>query len=445
MMHLPKVLILGQSFCDFRGGGITMKNLFSHWEKDKLAVACTPHQLALKLNLDVCDTYYQLGEQEYKFLFPFSLIQKKFSSGPVTFKASPSAANFSRPGLRHKLVHNVLYPAMEYAGILHNLTRIELSGQLKAWLDAYNPDVIYAQAFTPEGVRFNIAVQDYLQRPMAFHMMDDWPSSISEKGPFKKYWYKKIDREFRQLLDKSAVLMSISEGMSDEYERRYGRTFTAFHNPINIPFWKKFQKEDYAPSDQPCLLYSGRVGIGIDASLELIAAAVEQVNATLGTNLKFVLRAEEAPGWIKKYPSTTHKDFVAYEDVPKVLAGADILVLPYDFSEASIRFIKYSMPTKASEYMMSGTPVLLFGPPDTAVMQYADQQQCFETCTINSVDAVVAAITRLVSDERRRREIGERAKTIAAANHDAVKIAEAFNRILSGLVPASVPGAAQPV
>lgn len=411
-----------------------MKNIFSQWDKDKLAVACTPHYLTLKINTSACETYYQLGEKEYKFKFPFNLIQKKFKSGPVTFTSSPSEKNFASPGLRHKMVHNVLYPLMEYAGALHTLTRIELSDEFRAWLDDYQPDIIYAQAFTLEGVRFTIAVQDYLKKPMAFHMMDDWPSSISEKGPFKKYWARKIDREFRQMLDKSSLLLSISESMSDEYKRRYGKEFTAFHNPINIGFWKPFQKKQYTLNDSPYILYSGRVGVGIDASLELIAKAVEKVNADLNISLRFVLRSEEKPGWINNYRSAEHQNFVAYEDVPGVLAAADVLVLPYDFSAESIKFIKYSMPTKASEYMMSGTPIVLFAPPGTALVDYAKKYNCFETTTINSVEALAAAITNLITDENKRRQLSETAILLAETNHNAANISAEFNRLLCGLL-----------
>jgi hypothetical protein len=37
-MPLPKVLIIGQPFNNDTGGGITLSNLFSGWDKDKIAV-----------------------------------------------------------------------------------------------------------------------------------------------------------------------------------------------------------------------------------------------------------------------------------------------------------------------------------------------------------------------------------------------------------------------
>ena len=79
-MQLPKVLIIGQPFNNNSGGGITQANLFAGWDKDKVAVVCTDHMFN-NLNPGICDTYYVLGSEEYKWSFPFNLLQRKVSSG----------------------------------------------------------------------------------------------------------------------------------------------------------------------------------------------------------------------------------------------------------------------------------------------------------------------------------------------------------------------------
>ena len=431
-MDLPKVLIIGQSFCDIRGGGITMMNLFSQWDKERLAVACTGHFLSLKINASVCDTYYQLGEKEQKLKFPFNLFQKKFKSGPVKPSSLSNEVGFSRPSpdVRQKFVNKILYPFLEYIGMFHNLSRIDLSKEFCEWLNNYQPDIIYAQAYSLEGVRFCIKVKDYLKKPMAFHMMDDWPSSSSERGPFKKIWAKEIDLEFKILLGKSSLLLSISEEMSKEYKRRYAKEFVPFHNPINVVFWKTFQKKEYDLNKKPYIYYSGRIGIGIDSSLKVVAEAVEKVNREMIPSMKFVLSSEEKPDWIHNYSSTEHKKFVVYKDVPKALSDADILLLPYDFSSDSINFIKYSMPTKASEYMMSGTPTILFAPSNTAIVNYAKKYNCFEIVTKNNVEAISTAIKNLLADKYKRKHLAETASLIAEKDHNADDIASNFKIIL---------------
>lgn len=433
-MNLPKVLIIGPSFCH-TGGGITMTNLFSQWDKDKLAVACTGYYLNLKINTSVCDTYYQLGEKEHTFKFPLNYLQKKFASGPININSSHLfKLNTSHPGIRERFINKVFYPFLEFIGIFHGLSRINLSKEFCEWLNNYNADIIYAQAFSLEGIRFSIAIQDYLGKPMAFHMMDDWPSSISEMGPFKKFWFKKIDREFRILLDRSCLLLSIGQDMSEEYKRRYAKDFIPFHNPIKIDSWKKYQKNNYVLTNKPTILYAGRIGIGIDSSLELIAKAIEKVNSDLGISITFILRTEEKPNWINSYPSVQHKNYVAYKDIPKVLSEADFLIIPYDFSTESIKFIKYSIPTKASEYMMSGTPTILFAPPDTAIVNFTQKYNCFELITKNSIVDLSTSIKRIITDLPRRKQLAKRASLIAEQKFNSKKITTEFQNVLCSII-----------
>ena len=47
----------------------------------------------------------------------------------------------------------------------------------------------------------------------------------------------KIDKDFRELLNKATVLLSISDYMAQEYENRYGKKFITFHNPIHFYFY----------------------------------------------------------------------------------------------------------------------------------------------------------------------------------------------------------------
>ena len=82
-MEQPKVLIIGQPFDKSTGGGITLSNLFQGWEKDKLAVACTGYLFSANIDVSICDNYYRLGDEEFKLLFPFNYIKRKYNSGAL--------------------------------------------------------------------------------------------------------------------------------------------------------------------------------------------------------------------------------------------------------------------------------------------------------------------------------------------------------------------------
>jgi glycosyltransferase involved in cell wall biosynthesis len=432
-MAVPRTLIIGQPFNNDFGGGITQANLFGGWDKDKIAVVCTDHMFN-NLNTDICDTYYILGKEEYKWAFPFNLLQRSVESGPRKVKPAiknnnPSSAGTSK--FRAKLIDKYFYPFLEYIGLFHGISRLSISDKLKKWIDEYKPDVIYAQAPTRELVVFVAAMQTYIKKPMLYHVMDDWPSTISQKGPFKNYWHKKIDRELRILLDRSKVLMSISHAMAEEYKRRYGRDFVTFHNPIEINFWKSHQRNSYTLSTAPAILYAGRIGPGINITLETLARAIDKMNSQYNRNVQFFLQTKDKPEWVNNYKCVQHKSLVPYGDLPRVFAEADFLYLPYDFTIDSIRYIKYSMPTKAPEYMVSGTPVIVFGPAETALVMDAQRNNWAAVVTENNIDLLAETINKLVSDENMRKQITANAVRIAETNYDSVKVRNRFREVIT--------------
>jgi glycosyltransferase involved in cell wall biosynthesis len=445
-MSLPKVLIFGQVFNQNSGGGVTLSNLFKGWDKDKIAVASIGQTLN-DVESNVCDSYYLLGDEEYKFIYPFNKLQRSFPSGfikiipgseysssrPAIPKAIKSSKAISLSKIRKFIIEQIFYPLVKFLGISHTISSIGFSKDFCNWLEEFKPEVLYVQVSERVGILFAQKLQAFLKIPLIIHNMDDWPSTISQKGFFKKYWHKKITDEFKALLNQASILMSISEDMAIEYKKRYGKDFLTFHNPINIDFWKQHQRNNYTLNESPTILYAGRIGPGIEDSLKLIAEAIENVNKELGTTIKFILQTRDKLLWFKKYNNIVHRSFVLYDDLPEKFAEADILALPYDFSKHSIKFIKYSMPTKAPEYMICGTPILIFAPEVTAIVKYARKFNIAKIVTKNDASSLAEAIKILITNKAERETIAINAKKIAEANHSSEIITSRFREIISSL------------
>jgi len=432
-MSLPKVLIINQPFNNNTGGGITLSNLFSNWDREKLAVACSGYLLTEDMDPKLCNNYYQLGSKERKWIFPLNLFSRKYYSGAINIHNRASSKDKvveEKSKFRVKLILDYILPIFDYIGFSHFQAKTKLSSEFCKWLDEFNPSVVYLQASSRESILFCMAVHDYLERPMVFHMMDDWPMLIGIKGTLKKFWKRKIDNEFRLLLDRADLLMGISDYMCEEYNKRYGKKFVTFHNPINLDFWKKTQRKNYEISKNPIVLYAGRIGIGIDTSLKNIAEAINKINKDLHTNIKFVIQAQEVPVWLKNDQNVEHREFVVYEELPSVFSKADFLILPYDFNRESLSFIRYSMPTKAPEYMASGTPIIIFAPQDTALVQYAEKYNWAAVVTEDRIDALVEKFKQLFLDKSIREQIATTAKTVAETRHDSELVSKEFTQMI---------------
>lgn len=439
-MQYPRVLIFGQPFNDFSGGGITLTNLFKGWPKSKIAVTFIGHGL-FNVTTDVCDTYYQLGRYEHKWIFPFNLIQRKFESGVRVYNQNVPKipVNFFQTGLRYKIVNNLFYPFLKWIGLFHAISKISLSEYFKKWLQEFSPDILYIQASTRETVLFASDLCDYLKKPAVIHVMDDWPSTISSTGIFRNYWKRKIDKEYRKLLDKVSLYLSISEAMSEEYLARYGKTFIPFHNPIETSRWMPFSKKEFAiDHGKVKILYSGRLGDnGIANSLLEVASVLDRINDTnlsIELHIQTPTKSEQILDMLNRYKCVVLDPFVDYEQVPQVFSNADILLIANDFNDKAIKYLKLSMPTKASEYMISGTPILVYASEKTALVKFFQKHKCGHCVTVRDARKIEESIRMLINDYDYRKTLSEAAVNLALMRFDANNVRSEFQELISKTV-----------
>ncbi|MCH7402642.1 glycosyltransferase [Belliella kenyensis] len=437
-MKSPKVLIINQPFDNVTGGGITLSNLFKDYPKEKLAVVCSGYLINENTNFEACSKYYQIGHKEHRWKFPFNLFKRKYFSGEVQkpkaiVDQTPSDKPNLKSSLRLSFINKVFYPTLEFLGLYHNSSIQELSPELCAWLDEFSPDILYAQASSRNSILFCIQVQYYLDKPLVFHMMDDWASMVKTEGIFGKYWFRRIEKDFQTLFEKSSVLLSISDLMAKEYKERYKKEFFTFHNPIDVEFWNKNRKSKSKLESPAILLYAGRVGTGIDSSLQEVAAAIEIVNETTDYEIQFALQTAEAPKWIRNYSHTKHNPYVEYDELPRIFSEADFLILPYDFDEKGLSFIRLSMPTKASEYLASGTPVIVFSPKSTAVVDYVEKHQCGMTVLENDAEILASKIKELMDNDQMRLDLVKRGVEVAEKYHSQDEVSKRFQELISSL------------
>ena len=436
---IPKVLIFGQSFNKNTGGGITLSNLFSGWPKDKIAVANIGHGMR-DLDFSVCVNYYLLGKDEHKWVFPFNKLQRQFESGIITpFNNNnnnitvSNTKEHSTKKYRKIFIEKVFFPFVDYMGFSPKMCKLILSPSFKIWLDSYQPDVIYVQVSNLESINFVNALKDYLHKPVILHMMDDWPSVISSRGPLKNYWNNIVDRALRGLLNKCNLLLSISDAMTEEYQERFGLKFTSFHNPIDIEDWIPHSKKDWHVKDKFKILYTGRIGTANSESIKIIAKAIDTLLIE-GFNISLDIftpniNTENAKG-LMVYKGVTLKNIVAHSKIPALLPQYDLLVLPLDFDKKSLKFAKLSMPTKASEFMVSGTPVLVFAPHQSALAKYADKYKWAYLVTETQEKNILVAIKELYINYNIRATLGARAKSLAIETENAQIIRHKFKEAI---------------
>jgi glycosyltransferase involved in cell wall biosynthesis len=267
--------------------------------------------------------------------------------------------------------------------------------------------------------------------------MDDWPSTISNKGPFRKFWAGKIDTELKALLEKVDLHLSISDAMSAEYQKRYGKTFLPFHNPIDTDAWLIHTKKDFSYiNDTVRVLYSGRLGIGITESVIEVASVLESLNDDgykVKLHIQTPTKEPKILSRLKKFKSVIINPFADLKDIPEIFSNADILVLANDFSTEGLDYLKFSMPTKASEYMISGTPILVYSPEETAVSRFFTQNECGLVVPRHDREELLKAFKFIIGNKEYQEKISRNAVRYAMDKFDAKKVRGEFQNLINQL------------
>lgn len=423
---LPKVLVLEESFHKQSGGGITLYNLFNQWPSDKLLVAANA-KLIQQNDTNKCNICYAFNNKEIIYKFPLKIFKKNlYAAAKINNshqKISKVKNNKSKIILR--FIKKIFMQLFDKLGLFFVFEKYHLSNQFKEWLLKQKPDIIYTRLGSLAMMNFVEQMYESTKIPYVIHIMDDWPQTIVKSIILKRYWQKIIDKKFISLIDKAAGLFAISGGMQEEYLKRYDKNFFPFHNPIILNNWeqvKKLQKQ----KDKIIIVYAGRLGIANSKSTLEFSEVINKINQNF--NIEFHIYTSDFNSALSKKCARKKgvKIFppVSHNKVPELFSSADILFLPIDNDKKSVQYTRLSFPTKASEYMMSGTPILIYAPKDIYLCKHAQQYNW--AVVVNDRNELAKQIEILLNNKNLQEIITQNAKNFAKENFNAEKIQTLF-------------------
>ena len=439
-VHYPRILLHGYSFDGNTCYGVTTNGLFGGWPKEKLAAIGGIEHFPKD---SVINEYYCLGEEEEKWIFPLSLIpmSARRKSGPrypetvltlrKTGNDNDGEQSSSKDAGKIKKCWQWIMDCLDGEELLR---KRRLSAKMRRWVNDFQPDVIYTILGSLNNIRFANSLADLTGASLAVHIMDDWPTTLHTKGIFSISLRKKMLREFRAILERASVRLAISQAMCDEYKKRYDLDFQPFYNPIDLKVWENVSRNEWTARKPFRFVYTGRIGVANAQSLKDMALAIKSLH---GQGYDICLEIYSSDFQKPDFANLIEKNVidllppVSHDRIPALLANADGLVLPLDFDEQAQKYARFSIPTKASEYMASSTPVLVYAPANTAVSDYARNDGWGYMVSKKSKVDLKQAILQLMGNQTLRKQLGTRAYQLAIRNHDSEKVQEAFRRTLA--------------
>jgi hypothetical protein len=436
-MHYPKVIIIGETFRLKGGGGITLTNLFKDWPADKIGVVT---DLINQTDPSSKYSYYQLGQEEIKFPFPFYLFQTYFKSGPFSFEQSNEHSyiqeNTNGWFLKFK---KIIRPAFDdflnRIGLFSFFYKIKISESLKNWVLDFNPDIIYLQPFYNHLMRFGNLLYEEIGIPYAVHIMDDSVKYINRSIFMKNILQCHIDEDFKKLINYAQVRMCISEDMANEYLSRYGKPFKHFRNPIEVNRWISCHKKSLKySSDYLNIIYTGRTYPPYFDTLIDICRIVDRFNRKNKEVNLSISSIDINPTFqkiIKEFKGVSFYPTVEFNNIPDLISQYDIFLICEDFDENAQKYLRFSISTRASEGMISGVPILIYAPEESALCRYFLRTDSGCIVGMRNLEKLEIAILKLWHDLDYRQRITENAIRTATSDSDSVVVREGFRKALS--------------
>lgn len=402
-MELPRTLIVSSTRLGTQSAtGVAMASLFGGWPKDRLAQLHSDHYS--EFDRGVCEQYFALHSRIDK-------LRRLPVVGPRAVDWFGGNGRFAQ--------------WVNYRDAL-------------AWCRSFEPDVVYLRLVDqPTCFRWlPHRLADDLGMPIVTHLMDDWPARFAAGA--SKADVDALHARLVSLFGRAKANLSISDKMARDFGVRYGVPFKVFHNAIDHEEWQGIARRRSAASDGVFrLVYSG--SLADDMCLRSAIDLAKAVAALRAEGRSIEWDVHTAPWWrevfrqhLSQHDGVKEAGFLPRRDYLQALADADLLALPINFDKRSLTYVRYSMSNKAPEYMAARSPILAYGPLESATIEYAQALGWAHVVGEQSVDRLTSELRTLMDDADRRATLADVAHRVGMARHDAATNRQLFRSVIAG-------------
>lgn len=369
-----KVLIVSNSIPnEDNATSITLKNMFSGWPADKLAI------IYVSLDKNIGNTIYPVFHiSELKYL------SNKMGTSNVllnNIRSSRSEVNgvkgaAATSSLKSRIFNYIHTLASSYKATLP----YKYSDQLELFVADFKPDVIYSPLGSIAIMNITCKLSNKFKVPIVPHFMDDWIHTIYEDDAllFWPRWKKKrlLKRTFRNIL----TGIVISDKMGHEYETEYRKKFHSLMNCVAVPELNENQRFINV-NKKVIFSYFGGLHLLRWQTLKVFFESIEKHANLLSQHLEF--RIYTTDGDRNKYekefshlPSVVFFDRVSQGELFGEMIKSNYLIHVESFDKKIKRYTRLSISTKIPEYLAAQKPIIAIGPADVASIEYLRENNC---------------------------------------------------------------------
>lgn len=305
------------------------------------------------------------------------------------------------------------------AGSRRNVYTSNDLDKIESEVGLFRPDVIFYRPVSDHGLLHKSAMRiiEKFHAPLAVWLMDDWPERLKNENT---KLYNDMDRDIRQLLERSRANFAISHGMADIFGKRYGTKFDVARNGVTRDEWSIELADKERQSDQVVKVrYAGSLAPDTTKqSVYNVAVAISEL-AQVGLKVQFEAMTHKV--WYdqciddyKKLPFVSlGESKMTPEAYRKWLSSADVNLIAYNFDEATKRYLQYSFANKVPEVLAAGASVLVYGPTDLETVKFLQSKSLVTGAYSEDQSQLKTIIEGLVNDKDNRLRLGKTARDAA--------------------------------
>ncbi|MBS1520087.1 MAG: hypothetical protein JST50_03735 [Bacteroidetes bacterium] len=371
-IDLCKVLLITSNVPnDDNATNITIKNMFSEWPLDKVAI------VYISLDKNTPQTNYPVFH-----ISDIKYIRKKQSDRKGLMKAlrssksevkgvSGAAADKSMKGSILNYIHTI---ASSHKALLP----YKYGSALDRFIADFSPGIIYSPLQSMSIMDIACKISDRIKVPIVPHFMDDWPNTIYEGDPLLVIPRLRKAQLLRRVFKRSEISIVISEKMAREYQTEYRKEFVALMNCVDI---HEPVRTDRPANGNLIFSYFGGLHLLRWQTLKLFFESLKKNPAYASHQSELRIYAPDADRDRYKHEfahlgGVIFCDRISQGELIGAMQRSTYLVHVESFDEKIKQYTRLSISTKIPEYLAAQKPIIAIGPADIASIEYLRDNDC---------------------------------------------------------------------
>lgn len=390
--NYPQVLVMTVSAWSDSVGSNTMSELFSEYDKDKLA--------CLYIRADISDStscrrYFHI----YEGRVMKSIVKRGMATGEeyTLGESNKSTADLDEEKARYSSYRkksNWFYLfAREFVWVLGRWKTKELN----AFLEDFNPEVLVCPI--ESYIHFN-RINEYIIRkkhPKVIGFL--WDDNFTYKQNLHNIGYK-IHRWWlrhgvKRLVKQCDTVVALSPKMKEEADAFFGIDSVLLTKPIyNQPGFTP-----YKPSSPLHLLYTGNLYVGRDETIAEVVDAIKEINKEkqkvildIFTSTPIKPSLEDR---IKVEGCCVVHEPIKQSEVLKLQKEADVLLFVETLKNDGSGLARLSFSTKITDYFCAGKCIWAVGTDQLSAIDYLERQDA-AICSLTK-ESILPTLERLIT------------------------------------------------